>query len=299
MKAMILAAGLGTRLRPLTAERPKALVPVGNQPVVDRVIEYLRRHGFTEIVVNAHHHRQQMLSHLGQDRAGLSIRVSVEPEILGTGGGIKNMEPFWGPEPFVVINSDVLTDIDLTRAYEEHNRWGAKATLILLDREPFNQVVMNPTGHIVRISSLPTPSGLAFTGIHIISPELLRHIPADTYSDIIDCYRRLIREDTPPRGYRVEGCYWRDIGTVESYMAANRETVGNQGRLLGPGCQIAGSARIEGWAVIGEDSVVGEKAKIRRSVLWDRVRIHRGITVEDSIITSSKAVGSDLLGKVV
>jgi NDP-sugar pyrophosphorylase family protein len=158
---------------------------------------------------------------------------------------------------------------------------------------------VDPTGHIVRISSRPAPSGLAFTGIHIISPELLRHIPAGTHSDIIDCYRRLIREDTPPRGYRVEGCYWRDIGTVESYMAANREAVGNQMRLLGPGCQIAGSARITDWAVIGEGSVVDEEAEIRRSVLWDRVRIQRGVIVEDSIITSSNVVESDLLGEVV
>jgi len=300
MKAMILAAGLGTRLRPLTSGRPKALVPVGNWPVIDRVIHYLKGQGVTEIMVNAHHYHRQILSHLDEGRPfGIPIRVSVEPHILGTGGGIKKTEAFWGPEPFVVINSDILTDVDLDPPYEAHLRSGALATMILHDCEPFNQVLVDQHQEIVHIANEPTASALAFTGIHIVDPELLEHIPPSLHSDIIDCYRKLIEAGSPPRGYRVEGFYWRDMGTIESYMAANREAMGKHTLLRGPGCRMAGSVRVMDWAVIGENSVVEEEALIQRSVLWEGVQIRRGVTVGDSIITSSKVVETDLHGEIV
>jgi NDP-sugar pyrophosphorylase family protein len=251
-------------------------------------------------MVNAHHFPEQIRSHLDDGRPfGIPVHVSVEPDILGTGGGIKKTEDFWGREPFVVINSDIVTDIDLSRAYQAHRRDGVLATLILHRREPFNQVLINESLDIVRLAKSPMPSGLAFTGIHIMNPALLHHLPAGVYSDIIDCYRSLMDAGTPPKGYRVEKCYWRDIGTPESYMAANRESLGDQNLLLGPACRLAGSARIADWAVIGEYSVMEEESRIQRSVLWDRVRIRQGVTVTDSIVTSSKVVESDIHGEIL
>jgi len=300
MKAMILAAGLGPRLRPLTFTRPKALIPVGNRSMIDRVIEYLKKYNTDKIIVNAHHHKEQLVAHLDKGRPfGLNIRVKVEPEILGTGGGIKNTEGFWDDEPFVVINGDILTDIDLIRAYEAHQRAGNLVTLILHDWEPFNQILINERFDIMDIASKACPGRLAFTGIHIIEPEILSHIPKDRFSNIIDCYQKLIREGSPIRAYISKGHYWRDVGTIESYFLANREVLQENTILSGPGCRIHDSARLKEWAVIGKDTSLEEGVEIRRSVLWERVRVKKGLRVIDSIVTSSKEVREDLVGKIL
>ena len=300
MKAMILAAGLGTRLRPLTLKRPKALMPVGNRPMIDRVIEYLKKYNVDELIVNAHHHQEQLVAHLDNGRSfGLNIHVKVEPEILGTGGGIKNTEGFWNDEPFVVINGDILTDIDLIRAYQAHQKENNLITLILHDCEPFNQILINERLDILDIGPKACPGRLAFTGIHIIEPEILSHIPKDRFSNIVDCYQKLIKEGSPISAYVSKGHYWRDVGSIESYFLANREVLQENTILAGPGCRIHDSARLKEWAVIGKDTSLEEGVEIRRSVLWEGVRVKKGIRVFDSIVTSSKEVREDLVGKIL
>ena len=125
MKAMILAAGFGTRLWPLTASVPKPLVPVANVPLIDRIIAHLAICGVKAVIVNAHHRHEQLTGHFeGSTPFGLPVEVRVEREILGTGGGIKNTEDFWDDAPFVVVNGDILTDIDIAAALERHRRSG-------------------------------------------------------------------------------------------------------------------------------------------------------------------------------
>ena len=296
MKAMILAAGLGTRLRPLTTHRPKALVPVANRPMIERVIEYLRWHGTDSLIVNAHHHSRQLVTHLAEGRyPGMAIHVKVEPEILGTGGGIKNTERFWGHKPFVVMNVDILTDIDLGKALEAHERAGNLATLILHQYKPFNQVLIDEHLNITDIASGPGPGRLAFTGIHIMEPEILSHIPEGRFSSIVECYRRLIREGASVGAYVSTGHYWRDVGTMESYLSANREALNEDPVLAGPGCRIHPSARLREWTVIGGDAALEEGVEIRRSVLWEGVKVREGVKVVDSVITSHREVGEDIL----
>ena len=300
MKAMILAAGLGTRLKPLTLKRPKALMPVGNRPMIDRVIEYLKKYNVHELIVNAHHHKDQLVAHLDRGRPfGLNIQIKVEPVILGTGGGIKNTEDFWDDDPFVVINGDILTDIDLARAYEAHQRAGNLVTLVLHDYVSFNQVRINKQFDILDIAPEAHPGRLAFTGIHILEPELLARIPGGEFSNIITCYRELIREGRPIRAYVSNGHYWRDVGTIGSYLLANKEVLQENQIMSGPGCRIHGSARLKEWAVIGRDTNLEERVEIRRSVLWERVRVKKGLRVIDSIVTSSKEVREDLIGQVI
>jgi len=300
MKGMILAAGLGTRLRPLTLDRPKALMPVGNRPMIDRVIEYLKRYNTAELIVNAHHHQEQLVAHLDEGRPfGLNIRVKVEPEILGTGGGIKNTEGFWDDKPFVVINGDILTDIDLNRAYEAHQKEGNLITLIFHDCEPFNQILINERLDIMDIAPKACPGRLAFTGIHIIEPEILSRIPKDRFYNIIDCYRELISQGGPIRAFVSKGHYWRDVGTIESYLFANKEVLQENQITAGPGCRIHESVRLKEWAVIGKDTNLEEGVEIRRSVLWERVKVKKGLRVIDSIVTSSKEVREDLVGKIL
>ena len=297
---MILAAGLGTRLEPLTLKKPKALMPVGNRPMIDRVIEYLKKYNVNEIIVNAHHHKDQLMAHLDGGRPfGLNIQVKVEPVILGTGGGIKNTEDFWDDEPFVVINGDVLTDIDLARAYETHQEAGNLVTLILHNCEPFNQILINERLDIMDIAPKACPGRLAFTGIHIITPEILESIPEGEFSNIITCYRKLIGEGRPIRAYVSKGHYWRDVGTIESYLFANKEVLQENEIMAGPGCRIHDSATLKEWAVIGIDTTLEEGVEIRRSVLWERVRVKKRLRVIDSIVTSSKEVSEDLVGQVI
>lgn len=300
MKAMILAAGLGTRLRPLTSRRPKVLVPVGNRPVIDMVIEYLKRYNINDIAVNAHHHFQQLARHLDRGRPfGVKIHVRVEKEILGTGGGVKNISDFLDTAPFIVINGDILTDIDLSYACEAHRKDRNLVTLILHDHMPFNQVQVDNYLNIKDISAEAHPSKLAFTGIHIIEPEVLAYIPEGIFSNIIDCYRRLINLGRPIRAYISERHYWRDIGSIRSYRLANKEALKGVPFLLGPGCRIHSSARLNDWAVIGQKTHLEKGAEITRSILWEGVRVKKGVKVVDSIITSSRQVGSDQVKKVL
>jgi mannose-1-phosphate guanylyltransferase len=300
MKAMILAAGLGTRLRPLTLKRPKALMPVGNRPLIDRVIHYLMQYGADELIVNAHHHHGQMAAYLDRGRAfGIKIEVVVEPRILGTGGGIKNTEGFWDHAPFVVINGDILSDIDLSQALRAHQERGSLATLILHDCEPFNQVRINDRLDILDIGAQPEPGRLAFTGIHILEPEILSHIPGGEFYSIIDGYLKLIRQGRPIRGHISKGHYWRDVGTIESYLSANREALKGRDVLWGEGCRVHPSAMIRGWAVVGRGTVLEAQAEVARSVLWEDVTIGKGVRVMDSIVTASQVVSKNIIGEIL
>jgi mannose-1-phosphate guanylyltransferase len=298
MKAMILAAGFGTRLHPLTEVKPKALMPVANKPILARNIEYLISHGITEIIVNAHHHSQQIVDYLKDGSLfGLNIEVKVEPEILGTGGGIKNAEDFWDTDPFFVINSDILTDINLPAVYQVHQASGALVTLVLHDCEPHNQVQVDDQWNITDIARTSTPGRLAFTGIHVIHPEVLSHIPQGLFSDIIECYRRLIRMGKAVRACVVKGHYWRDIGSLASYLEANRELAGNS-FVIGPGCSVDSSVKLMDWGVIGENSHLGKNVEVQRLVLWEGVTVKEGIKIVDSVVTSRRVVDRDLHGEV-
>lgn len=298
MKAMILAAGFGTRLRPLTETKPKALMPVANKPILGRNIEFLISHGITEIIVNAHHHHEQVVAYLKEKSSfGLNIEVKVEQEVLGTGGGIKNTEDFWDKEPFLVINSDILTDINLAAVYQVHQTSGALVTLVLHDCEPYNQVQVDEQWNITDIAEVNMPGRYAFTGIHVIHPEVLSHIPQGIFSDIIECYRELIRQRKSVRACLVTGHYWRDIGSIQTYLAANRELAGNS-FVIGPGCTMDSSVKLMDWGVVGENSHIGKNVEVQRSVLWDGVTVKEGVKVVDAVVTSGRIVDRDLHGEV-
>ncbi|MDY6971119.1 MAG: NDP-sugar synthase [Thermodesulfobacteriota bacterium] len=300
MKAMILAAGLGTRLRPLTLNRPKTLVPVCNTPVIDRTLKYLKAYGVSQVVVNAHHHHEKVVEHFNAGRLfGLEIEIRVEREIMGTGGGIKNTEDFWDPDPFIVINGDILTDIDLTSVIDAHKKNGALATMTLHDFEPFNQIQIDDRLNILDIAAETHPLRLGFTGIHIIEPELLSLIPEGVYSNIVDCYRRLIGLGGPIKAYVSNGHYWRDMGTIGSYVLANKEALRETSFLLGPECDVHDSAILRDWAIIGEQVCLEEGVEISRSILWEGVKVKKGVRVMDSIVTSSKIVECDLIDRVL
>jgi mannose-1-phosphate guanylyltransferase len=300
MKAMILAAGEGTRLKPLTEICPKALVPVANKPVLERLIAFLVNHGVKEIIVNAHHHYQKVVDYLkGDNEFGAPVEVRVEKKILGTGGGIKNTQNFWDQAPFIVINGDILTDIDLQKAYDYHLKQGNLVTLVLHDFPVHNKIMVDDDMNILAIERGTNVSGaLAFAGIQVMDPAVLELMPEDTNYSIIRCYKKLIKEARPIRGYRVTGHSWIDIGTISDYLRANHHLVSDHKIAVDSECHIDPDATLAEWAVLGKRCAVEKGALVERSVLWSDVIVREGVRVVDSVVASGIVVETDLIGAV-
>lgn len=228
---MILAAGLGTRLRPLTNTIPKPLLPVGGTPLIVWNLLLLKRHGFHQVVINLHHLGPLIEQALGDgSKFGLRIIYSREPVILGTGGGIKQAESLFSGEPVLILNGDTLVEMDLEAFCDFHRTRQAAATLALRhdsDAARWGLVEVGDKGHILRITgqgradSVPV-SPRMFAGIHIVHPRLLRQVPKGVASSIIEPYVRAIECGEPVLGYDLLG-YWSDIGTAERYAQAERD----------------------------------------------------------------------------
>jgi NDP-sugar pyrophosphorylase family protein len=231
MKAMILAAGLGTRLRPLTDDLPKALLPVNGRPMIHYTLMLLKKYGITDVIINLHHQGQKIMDTLknGSDM-GIKITYSFEPEILGTGGGIKKVQHLLSEGPFLVINSDILIDIHLDEVITFHKRKKAIATLVLRedrDVDTWGVVEINASDQVRRILGQPSRSepGLVkrmFTGIHVMDPRVFRYLPGDGYHNIMDAYLEMIRNDERIIGYGTKG-YWMDIGTPDRYQKTQQD----------------------------------------------------------------------------
>ena len=226
MKALILAAGFGTRLAPYTRTLPKALFPVAGTPVLQRMIDNLKRAGCTAIAVNTHHLADRIQTYLTGRDFGLPVTVSREVQILGTGGAIRRLAHFWDQAPFWVVNADIVTDIDLAAVYRRHCDRKARVTLVMHDRDPFNQVLVAEDGRIsgfARFSGLSEHPGhrkMAFTGIQIMDADILRWIPAEGFCDIISVYARMIDAGVPIHAHLVQGHYWQDIGDPDRFRQA-------------------------------------------------------------------------------
>jgi mannose-1-phosphate guanylyltransferase len=298
---MILAAGGGTRLKPLTDLCPKVLVPVVNEPVLGRVIGFLEAHGVEEIIVNAHHHYQKMVDYLKQGRrSGVTMEIRIEKEILGTGGGIKNTQDFWGRDPFIVMNGDILTDIDLRTVYEYHLKRNSLITMVLHDFPVHNKIRVDNEMNILSIGPGTNVKGaLAFTGIQVVDPKVLETMPENRNYSIIACYKKLIDLRKPLRGYLATGHSWVDIGSIPDYMSSNFKLLPPEKMAIARGCSIDPDATLKEWAVIGKGSSIEKGALVKRSVLWSDVVVREGVKVVDSIVTTGVVVEEDLEGTVV
>jgi len=222
MKAFILAAGLGTRLRPYSEHTPKPLFPVGGRPLIDRLIHQLEDHGFTHIAINLHHLAGQVENFIKRQEYRARITLLYEPEILGTGGGIKNLGAFWTDDPLLVINSDIFTDIDLRAVWDDHLNSGCQATLVVHDRAEFNTVTVTADNRIVSFTGCAGQEDqttcLAFTGIQVIEPEFIKYCPDQAFFSSIAVYQAMIDAGRSVRAYPVHKYHWEDIGSPERYM---------------------------------------------------------------------------------
>lgn len=234
MRAMILAAGLGERLRPLTETTPKPLLPIAGRPILAWNLLLLKRHGITEAIINLHHLGEKVVEAMGDGRRyGMKLAYSHEPALLGTGGGIKQAEPYLKDGPFLVLNGDTLSACDLTGLIAAHREGRALATLALREdpeAAQWGSVTTDARSRILQIKGEP-PGPFMFAGIHVLEPAILDAIPPGPGS-IIDVYIRLLGEGRPLQAYRMSG-YWSDIGTPERYAQAQRDAEEGRVRFVG------------------------------------------------------------------
>lgn len=242
MKAMVLAAGLGTRLRPLTDDRPKALVTVRGKTLLEIALRTLRSFGVEEAVVNVHHFADQICDYLDENgNFGMRIEISHEEELLDTGGGLKKAAWFFledgGDEPFLLHNVDVLSTIDLARMMRQHAEQGALATLAVQERETSRYLLFDESGQLCGRRKerdgqpeMARPAAhaqaQAFCGIHVISPRLLTEMREEAAFSIIDAYLHLAGRGEKIAAFRADECYWRDLGRPENVAEAERDLGG-------------------------------------------------------------------------
>jgi NDP-sugar pyrophosphorylase family protein len=281
MKAMILAAGLGTRLWPLTEDRTKPAVPFLGKPLIHYSVEYVRAVGIRDVVVNLHHKPESMHEALGDgSRLGVKIEYSYETEILGTGGALdKVRELLDDHDDFVVMNGKVVTDLDLAAAIETHRRRDAIATLVLKPnhrREHFTIVHLDDQGDIARFEGFPDDasnreipgSPLMFTGIQVLSPRIFEFIPRHRFSHTTtEAFPAAIRAGERVAAHVGDG-EWREMSTLERYLGESLAAMEARGLEV----------------VAGERTVVDEGATVTRSVLWNDVRIERGAAVTEAVL---------------
>jgi len=299
MRAMILAAGFGTRLRPLTEQIPKPLVPVVGKPNIVRTIEHLRGFGITDIVINLHHLPDAIRRALGDGSAlGVSIAYTEEPQILGTGGGVKRALPLLGDETFAVLNGDALFAPDLDAALRLHRRRGALATLVLREdpqAETFGAVGLDDGDRIRRLvwagDESAATRNLMFTGVHLIEPEIATSLPDDGCI-VRQTYAPFVEQGAPLFG-AVDDGYFCDLGTPERYLEANLALVTGAERL--PGLEPPANG-----IHLGAGVEIGEGCRIvREAVIGDRARLAPGIALERSVVLDDAEVTADTADSIV
>ena len=241
MKAMILAAGYGTRLQPLTNSKPKALVEIGGVPMLQLIIARLIKSGADEIIINTHHFAEQIAAFLhANNNFGIRMELSYEDEILGTGGGLKKASYFFDDDqPFILHNVDILSTIDLKQMYRFHQDRRAMATLAIQARETSRGFIVDEQNVICghedkdneRIRLKRSPQGksrfMAFCGIHIISPEIFQFMDQTGRFSIIDSYLKLIEQGFPILGFPADEFYWKDIGKLETLEEIHQDLKSN------------------------------------------------------------------------
>lgn len=307
MKAFVLGAGLGTRLRSLTERRPKPLVPLYGKPLITFAFDHLIDSGITSFVVNTHHCPEAYATHLGGGKyRGCPLAFRHEPVLLDTGGGISNAEDLIGQSPFVVYNGDVLADFPLRPAIERHLASGNMATLILRSSGgPLHVQWRDGLVTDIRkaLGNFDDPSFL-FTGISILSPDIFRHIPSGEMISIIPVYLALIRAGIPIGGLTVDEGLWFDLGSRDAYLDAHAlfrdgglsYVRDDWPRAVQDSAAVDASARLVGACSIGAGARVGEDVVLEDCVLWENATIQPGARLERCIVRDGQTAGGTAEG---
>lgn len=314
MKAMVLAAGKGTRLAPLTAEIPKPLAPVAGKPIIQHIFELLERAGVEEVHANVYYLAEAILAHYGPETRmnGMTIRVTEEEKLMGTAGGLRRISDRFD-DTFAVVMGDALTDVDLREVVAFHKERGALATLALMRVENTSQygvVELDAEKNILAFQEKPATedavSTLANTGIYILEPEAMEYIPEDTFFDFAeDVFPRLLAAGERFVGYEGD-FYWSDIGTLSAYRAAQLDVLSGKVRASIPGerwgeslwvdrdARLHPTVSLAGGVVIGRDAVIGPAATLDGDVIVGHgCQVGAGATVKHSILLTGASIGED------
>lgn len=332
MKAMVLAAGLGTRLRPLTGSISKPMAPIVNRPVMYHILRLLKKHGITEAVANLHYHPHAITNYFGRGQLlDVDLRYSLEAELLGTAGGVKKVQNFLGKETFIVISGDALTDLDLSKLIRQHKESGGIATIALKkvdDPSHYGVVICDKDHRISGFQEKPQPgeemSNLCNCGIYVFEPEVFDFIPADTFYDFgKQLFPQFVTKEIPFYGYEVDG-YWNDVGSLEMYRLGNFDAltgkvdveipgkevskgifVGEDTEiadsavlvppiLLGKDCRIGKDVSLTGPLVIGDQSVIEDGAALEGVIKWRAAQTGAKAKVDGGIIGQGAYIRDDV-----
>ena len=300
MQAMILAAGFGTRLLPYTKLRPKPLFPLLNEPLLLLTIRHLQAAGFDHIIVNCHYLRQQIITALD----GLpGIVVQEEETVLGTGGGLRMALPLIRDEPLLVSNGDIYHTVDYRELYQAHNLKRFDVTMAMHHYPRFNKVTVE-NGQVTGFDNQSGGNLMAFTGLHVLEPEILKSIePKQEYS-IIDRYREVLQEGKNIQAHHVDDCSWTDMGTVDDYLALHGSLLKKetplwpefsglpQGPFLIDEQAVTGRAlTLQDWVCVGR-SQLADNVTLRRCVVWDNMKITQGTAVSDTLLAPALKTGA-------
>ncbi|MBI2846487.1 MAG: NDP-sugar synthase [Chloroflexi bacterium] len=328
MKAVILVGGEGTRLRPLTCNIPKPMVPILNRPFLEHVVEYLRGHGVRELFLALCYMPDKIQKHFGDGRGfGISITYAMEESPLGTAGAVKNLEEHLN-DTFFVLNGDTFTDLDLSAMLAFHKQRKARATIAVTPVENptvYGVVETNSQGEVHRFVEKPSweavTTNMVNAGCYLLEPELLQHIPPRTYFMFeYGLFPALLKLGTPLYAYPSRG-YWIDIGTPQKYLQVHKDLLLSKAIakilgepthktvwlgegcqihstaevsgpvLLGEGCVLGPRSRIKGPAVLGPGCIMGESSSVEEAVLWRGVRIGKGVNIRKCVVGENASIG--------
>ncbi|MFA4905756.1 MAG: NDP-sugar synthase [Candidatus Margulisiibacteriota bacterium] len=315
MKAIIIAGGLGTRLRPLTYNTPKPIVPLANRPLVAHQIELLHKHGINEVILNLHYLSDEIKRILEADeKLEVKLDYSIEKTPLGTAGAVKNAEEFFDEGPLVVFNGDVIADLNISEILAFHKKKKALVTITLTavdDPTSYGLVLMDADQRVKEFIEKPSWERVEGVqrkninaGLYILDPKIFRDVPANTpYMFERDLFPRLLLEGAPIYGYETSR-YWIDIGNPQKYRQAHEAILRGEvpvrlygrreagGLWVGENAEIHKSVKLFGPALIGANVQIEENALIREySVLGDRMRVGANAEIANSILWAGTTVG--------